>query len=73
MHQVSAKHNNSRLLCPHPAVAIYNEAAGGRAGDPSSFECGPNPVGPDTEICNVEVNSRLFGKPFVPSAPCPGC
>ena len=39
----------------------------------SNFECGPNPVGPDTEDYDARINRRLFGTPFVPSKPCPGC
>ena len=69
LHKISA--TTTRPLCPHPAVAVYKGA--GSTDDPANFECGPNPIGPDTEVCDAEVNERLFGKPFVPSAPCPGC
>ena len=69
LHQVSA--NTTRPLCLHPEVAIYSGS--GSTGDPANFACGPNPVGPDTEDCDARVNQRLFGEPFVPSAPCPGC
>ena len=63
--------NTTRPLCLHPEVAIYSGS--GSTGDPANFACGPNPVGPDTEDCDARVNQRLFGEPFVPSAPCPGC
>ena len=69
LHQISDE--NIRPLCPHPRVAVYKGS--GSTGDPANFECGPNPVGPDTEDVDSCVNRRLFGKPFVPSAPCPGC
>ena len=69
LHQVSAK--TTRPLCPHPTVALYKGS--GSTDDAANFECGENPVGPDTEDCNARQNTRLFGKPFVPSAPCPGC
>ena len=69
LHRISAK--TTRPLCPHPTVAVYK--GGGSTGDPDNFVCGTNPVGPDTEDCDARVNQRLFGKPFVPSAPCPGC
>ena len=69
-HKVSAK--AARPLCPHPAVAVYKGS--GSTDDADNFECGANPVGPDTvEVVNARVNERLFGMPFVPSAPCPGC
>jgi hypothetical protein len=42
-----------------------------------NFACGPNPVdagGVDTvEVVNARQNERIFGKPYIPSAPCPGC
>eukprot|EP00040_Diaphanoeca_grandis_P020936 m.111350 g.111350 ORF g.111350 m.111350 type:complete len:615 (-) comp28115_c0_seq1:975-2819(-) len=63
--------NNTRPLCPHPHVAVYKGS--GSTNDPNNFACGPNPVGADTEDCDARVNNRLFGMPFVPSAPCPGC
>lgn len=69
LHQVSAK--TTRPLCPHPNVAVYKGS--GSTDDAVNFECGENPVGPDTENCNARVNERLFNEPFVPSAPCPGC
>ena len=69
LHKVSAK--TTRPLCPHPQVAIYD--GHGSPDDAASFECGANPVGADTEALDARVNQRLFGKPFVPSAPCPGC
>ena len=62
----------TRPLCPHPQVAVYKGT--GSTDDAANFECGANPVGPDVvEDCDARVNERLFGKPFVPSAPCPGC
>ena len=70
LHKV--KPGTTRPLCPHPAVAVYKGS--GDTGDPNSFECGANPVGPDrVEVCDAEVNNRLFGVPYVASLPCPGC
>ena len=57
--------NATRPLCPHPAVAVYKGS--GSTSDEANFECGANPVGPDTEVLDAQVNTRLFGKPFVPS------
>merc|ERR1712196_410424 len=67
LQRVSAR--TTRPLCPHPSVAVYTGV--GSTDDPANFVCGPNPVGADTEDCDARVNERLFGKPFVPSAPCP--
>ena len=70
LHRVSSE--TTRPLCPHPNVAIYKGS--GSTDDAANFECGANPVGPDSvEDCDSRVNTRLFGSPFVPSAPCPGC
>ena len=68
LHQVSAK--TPRPLCPHPQVAVYKGS--GSTDDAANFACGANTVA-DTEDANSRVNMRLFGVPFVPSSPCPGC
>ena len=68
LHQVSAK--TTRPLCPHPQVAVYKGS--GSTDDAANFACGANTVA-DTEDANSRVNMRLFGVPFVPSSPCPGC
>ena len=60
------------LLCiSRTQVAVYKGT--GSTDDADNFECGANPAGADTEDCNARMNQRLFGEPFVPSAPCPGC
>jgi hypothetical protein len=75
LHQVSAQ--TTRPLCPHPHVAIYKGS--GSTDDAANFACGPNPVdleagGVDVaEVVNAQQNTRIFGRPFIPSAPCPGC
>jgi|TARA_B110000208_G_scaffold191464_1_gene258393 hypothetical protein len=70
VHQVSEK--TTRPLCPHPTVAVYSGS--GSTDDAANFKCGANtPVGADMEDADARINMRLFGKPFVPSAPCPGC
>ena len=61
----------TRPLCPHPQVAVYRGS--GSTDDPENFDCGDNPVGKDTEDCDERANDRVFGRPFVPSKPCPGC
>ena len=70
-HQVSS--TTTRPLCPHPKVAVYKGV--GSTDDEANFVCGDNlpSVTVDTEDANTRVNMRLFGKPFVPSPPCPGC
>jgi len=54
-------------------VAVYKGS--GSTDDAANFACGDNlpSVAVDTEDANTRVNIRLFGKPFVPSPPCPGC
>lgn len=73
LHQVSAQ--TTRPLCPHPHVAVYKGT--GSPDDAANFVCGPNPVdagGVDiAEVVNAHQNNRIFGKPYIPSAPCPGC
>ena len=56
-----------------PAVAVYKGT--GSTNQAANFACGPNlpSIAVDTEDCDARVNQRLFGMPFVPSAPCPGC
>ena len=56
LHQVSP--STSRPLCPHPLVAVYRGV--GSTNDATNFECGENPVGPDTENCNELMNNRYF-------------
>ena len=70
-HQVSAQ--TTRPLCPHPHVALYKGS--GSTDKAENFACGANPsaLTKDKPSCDARVNMRLFGKPFVPSAPCPGC
>jgi hypothetical protein len=69
---VNVDGKTTRPLCPHPSVAVYKGT--GSTHDAANFECGENaPVGKDTEDCDARVNQRLFGRPFVPSKPCPGC
>ena len=62
LHQVSK--TTTRPLCPHPTVAVYKGS--GSTDDAANFECGENPVA-DTEDTNARLNTRLFGKPFLPS------
>ena len=51
----------TRLLCPHPTVAVYSGT--GSADDPANFACGTNPV-TDTEDANRRANTRIFGSDF---------
>ena len=69
----NASSSRTRPLCPHPAVAVYKGT--GSTNQAANFACGPNlpSIAVDTEDCDARVNQRLFGMPFVPSAPCPGC
>jgi len=73
MHAVGGPNSTTRPLCPHPHVALYKGS--GSTDKAENFACGANPsaLTKDKPSCDARVNMRLFGKPFVPSAPCPGC
>ena len=76
MHAVGGPNSTTRPLCPHPHVALYKGS--GSTDVATNFECGPNPVDASGRVDEVEVvnrrqNLRIFGQPYIPSAPCPGC